>query len=753
MPFTVLVISNSLFFPFITGKNFLFRIIVEVMAAAWMGLLIVDFKKYWPRWNYLSAALAVFVGTIFLSSLFGVNFNHSFWSNFERMEGLVTHLHLLFLFFILAGIFRTQKEWFIVFGLSIAASIMVGLYGLLEFSGEIVSVADSSRIISTLGNPLYVAAYLSFHIFLSIFLWFQTKSKFFKFVLVGIVLFELLVFFLTGARGAFVGMITGLGIILFLSAFTAQGIKKKFILGAIFFVLLIAPILLNVFKDLSFIQNNDMLARFASISFETGQTRFTIWKIAFEAFKDRPVLGWGIDNFNVAYTKHYDPKMFGQEAWFDRAHNMPLEWLVSGGIIGFLAWLAIFGSILWAFIEGKRRGALSGRSIIIFIGMFIAYLAQLFFVFDTMATYLLFILVLGFLYSASSSLPDVWIRKSPSFYVTTSKEDKKNMFAQRVSSFKIFGIVAAFGVGSLLVITINIRPYLAARSLIYGFYIFDPNNALQVKGQFEKTLGLARGTVGATEIREHLAINFLKFASDPQSLQKPDVDNLYFFAVQEMEKQISKEGIKNADIKHNVLLAQLYGMLGVYGGNKEAFNKVVSQYERAAASAPSYVYMYPAFANMFAQMGDFEKATTLINKAEDLLTRADRFNLQIFYSKPLFYAAAQRYDEAYIALRDLSVKYGGPHNSLNAEMVENIVSITRSYDKEKTALFLEKVYLLDQTVYSVPLMLAQLYAGLGNSDGARFYAQKALELNPSIQTQVEQFLKALETDTSSFDAA
>ena len=131
LPFTVLVISNSLFFPFITGKNFLFRIIVEVMAAAWMGLLIVDFKKYWPRWNYLSAALAVFVGTIFLSSLFGVNFNHSFWSNFERMEGLVTHLHLLFLFFILAGIFRTQKEWFIVFGLSIAASIMVGLYGLL----------------------------------------------------------------------------------------------------------------------------------------------------------------------------------------------------------------------------------------------------------------------------------------------------------------------------------------------------------------------------------------------------------------------------------------------------------------------------------------------------------------------------------------------------------------------------------------------------------------------------------------------
>ena len=35
IPFLVLYVSNSLFFPFITGKGFAFRILVEAAAAAW----------------------------------------------------------------------------------------------------------------------------------------------------------------------------------------------------------------------------------------------------------------------------------------------------------------------------------------------------------------------------------------------------------------------------------------------------------------------------------------------------------------------------------------------------------------------------------------------------------------------------------------------------------------------------------------------------------------------------------------------
>ena len=40
IPAVVLIISNSLFFPFITGKNFTFRIIVEIIFAAWIILAL-----------------------------------------------------------------------------------------------------------------------------------------------------------------------------------------------------------------------------------------------------------------------------------------------------------------------------------------------------------------------------------------------------------------------------------------------------------------------------------------------------------------------------------------------------------------------------------------------------------------------------------------------------------------------------------------------------------------------------------------
>src|SRR3989338_9229860 len=88
LPFTLLIVLHNMFFPFISGKGFIFRISIELITAAWLGLLVVDFRKYWPQWSIVSIALTVFVGAIFVTSFFGVDFNNSFWSNFERMEGL-----------------------------------------------------------------------------------------------------------------------------------------------------------------------------------------------------------------------------------------------------------------------------------------------------------------------------------------------------------------------------------------------------------------------------------------------------------------------------------------------------------------------------------------------------------------------------------------------------------------------------------------------------------------------------------------
>ena len=57
-PFIVLYVADSMFFPFITGKNFTFRILVEVMLGAWALLMFID-TTYRPRFSWILAAVVV----------------------------------------------------------------------------------------------------------------------------------------------------------------------------------------------------------------------------------------------------------------------------------------------------------------------------------------------------------------------------------------------------------------------------------------------------------------------------------------------------------------------------------------------------------------------------------------------------------------------------------------------------------------------------------------------------------------------
>ena len=134
VPFLAFIVFSSMFFPFITGKNFSFRIIVEIMTALWLILMLFD-ARYKPRKSWVLAMLAIFVGIVALSSIFGENFYRSFWSNYERMEGLVTYLHLLAYFLVLAGTMKTEQVWNWLFHTSLLASAIIAFYGVFQLFG------------------------------------------------------------------------------------------------------------------------------------------------------------------------------------------------------------------------------------------------------------------------------------------------------------------------------------------------------------------------------------------------------------------------------------------------------------------------------------------------------------------------------------------------------------------------------------------------------------------------------------------
>jgi hypothetical protein len=93
VPFFALIMPQSFFFPFITGKALYFRLLIEIGFASWVILALID-SKYRPRFDKLTVSVSIFALVVLVADLFGVNPLRSIWSNFERMEGFLVIIHL-----------------------------------------------------------------------------------------------------------------------------------------------------------------------------------------------------------------------------------------------------------------------------------------------------------------------------------------------------------------------------------------------------------------------------------------------------------------------------------------------------------------------------------------------------------------------------------------------------------------------------------------------------------------------------------
>ncbi|MEX1015039.1 MAG: hypothetical protein WDZ80_07850, partial [Candidatus Paceibacterota bacterium] len=221
VPFTALIFTPSVHFPYILGKYAFFRGVVGLaLIFFFLGIIFSNKSQhYWDKLinsikSPLGIALGVFTSIFLLAGFLGIDPHYSFWSNFERGEGGLQILFLYSFFILLSTFFTEEKEWkryFGVFIITAAASILWGLFnGLGVISGDGNTLAEMSRFYGSLGNPAYFATYLLFALFFSTYLLLsekikaKVKSK--GWLIASIVAF--IIFFLWAAtRGAFLGLI------------------------------------------------------------------------------------------------------------------------------------------------------------------------------------------------------------------------------------------------------------------------------------------------------------------------------------------------------------------------------------------------------------------------------------------------------------------------------------------------------------------------------------------------------------------
>src|SRR5690606_37578565 len=135
----------------------------EVAFIAWAVLALVE-KEYRPKFSWIFAGFASFLGVMFFANLFGEHPLQSLWSNFERMDGYVTLVHVFMLALIMGSVMKSEKLWTYFFYISTAVAVSVALYGIAQMAGFVEGGRD--RLDSRLGNAAYMAIYMLFHIFI-----------------------------------------------------------------------------------------------------------------------------------------------------------------------------------------------------------------------------------------------------------------------------------------------------------------------------------------------------------------------------------------------------------------------------------------------------------------------------------------------------------------------------------------------------------------------------------------------------------
>jgi len=423
---TPLVITSHTLYPFIFGKIIFFRVLVETAFLLFgAGLLFGAFKinkekiKEFFK-NPLVITLGFFLLSIVISTLLAGNTLRAFWGGMERGGGLFGMLHY-FVFLGLALAIFSRKDWIKFFKIFLLVGFVEIFYGFLQFfrvENFPFALETQPRIGSFIENPAFFAAYLFFVIISAVIVWWsitkpdlksssRNADKFWKYISVIIAILSIVAIFMTGTRGALVGLGTGILFVFIYLAFSKKenqvkikNVSVKKISAALLILFIVFGGFFLVTKNTSFWQKVPGLNRLAqteilSVKDTSTQTRLITWGVSLDAFKENPVFGWGEDNYSLAYNKYYNPKIakYG-ETWIDRAHNKLLDILVMRGMVGLLAYLLLFGVLISRFIRKPRSvNFISG---ILISGLLIGYFTQNLVLFDDITAYIPFFALLGF---------------------------------------------------------------------------------------------------------------------------------------------------------------------------------------------------------------------------------------------------------------------------------------------------------------------------------------------------------------------
>ncbi len=394
------IVGSGFFFPYVVPRNLFFRAVVEigvtvVVLALCFGRKTLDLHDEPIFWS-----LVAFLAAATMSAFFSPASTHSFFGDFERMGGVWAWLHLV-LFFLLLRTLR-DENW----GWILNAALAVGLFvsvGAIGQHSEVVSAARSSAGMmasstSTLGNSGLLAAYLLMNIAIAGYL--ATASRRYRLLYISTGGVNLLALIYSANRSTIIGLLLASIVAGVIYSTLSVSSRKKWIVPSVAAVLavLITAITIGIREFPASGANRfapTVLRRLALTNpAGSDESRTMQWRAALDGFRDRPLLGYGLENHNLVWGAHFDPGIYKIDTdIYDRTHNQFLEMLATTGLVGATAFLAIWIAIGVTLVRAYRAGRLSASGVAVLAGLQVAYATYLFFWFVDLNSTMLWILI------------------------------------------------------------------------------------------------------------------------------------------------------------------------------------------------------------------------------------------------------------------------------------------------------------------------------------------------------------------------
>lgn len=461
-----LVFIDGLLYPYLAPKTILFRTDWLLATAAFVVLILAKHHFYFDRFkNWATWIPGALLLVAYVSSYFGIDFYNSFWSIFDRGDGLLTMTAIVgFFYLFLAAADDRLVEKLLKITAWVASG--VALIGVLQWvqqaSGMDIPLVPSveGRIGSTMGNAAFLASYLGLSFFLTLITAARSRGRVQVALYIGAAL-QILTIVLSATRGSLLAFVIAGGLACLYVAWKGEAKLRTYARGAVVLGLVTIGLFVS-FREQLAQSSFEPIRRVAGISLQdaTVESRLFIWREVGAKVTSQPILGVGAENIEVLFNEIYDPTAI-VEQWFDRTHNAFLDYAVQFGFAGlalYLALLAIFTREAWRRAREEGIGFTVGP---MFALMLVVYAAQNFFVFDTALTLWLFLMCLA---------------------VQFILRDSSKSYALSVPAVPAAVPLIAGAVVAALIIPVSLMPLRANWLLAQGYlyHVFDARKAVNL---------------------------------------------------------------------------------------------------------------------------------------------------------------------------------------------------------------------------------------------------------------------------------